>query len=163
MRAVAALVFMASLGCATTSATGPIRGTDAPVVRAEAIARELRARGYTCSVDKTDAICEAENTYKLILNTIDDPARIFVVAYFNTKEQPCSQPELQARIAAANAKSDLQVACLQRDDGATVSFGSLSMVPRNGVHSDELDLFLQHFSSVAAGVLKEQQLSELVE
>ena len=161
MRAVAAaVVFMATMGCATTP-TAPIRGVDAPTVRAETIAKELRVRGYTCEVDKTEAICEADTTYKVILNTQDDPARVFVVAYFEAKE-PCSHPDLQSRIAQANTETDLQVACLQRNDGASVSFGSLSMVPRAGMHSDELDLFLQHFSSIASHALEKHRLKELM-
>ena len=84
-----------------------------------------------------------------------------VVAYFESRE-PCNHPDLQSRIALANNETDLQVACQQRPDGASLSFGSLSMMPRDGMHSDELDLFLQHFSAIASHALEKHRLKELM-
>lgn len=109
----------------------------------------LKERGFDCHVDAEDGdlTCEAERTYKVVMEYRDRPPRLYLYAWFDTAGRACTQ--LEGLITEYNRTYPTQVACITADNGAGASlrFFSSTIIPESGLTANEVGEYLGFWSS----------------
>ncbi len=123
-----------------------------PSTSADKVHRELQGilkdRGFDCTVDKEDGdlTCEADRTYKVVMEYRDRPPRLYLYAWFDTAGRAC--PQLDSLVSEYNKTYPTQVSCVTSDSGgASLRFFSSTIIPEAGLTATEVSEYLGFWSS----------------
>lgn len=118
-----------------SSNSGQVRGT---------VAELLTERGFACHAEDDEVQCEAERTYKILIEYRQSPPRLFLFAWFNTNGKTCAQ--LDALVLAYNKAYPTQATCIEDEKGPSLRFFASTLVPENGITARELEDYLGFWS-----------------
>lgn len=129
---LAALLIFAS--CATTNPS--IYPSASKEQTLSQVRKTLSDRGFSCSPEDEDSlVCEADQTYKIVIDYRMSPRRLLFYAIFNN-ERPCSEQLHQ--LHDFNVRYLVQIACIED----SLRFSTSTIVPEAGLNGRELEEFL---------------------
>jgi len=130
--------------CGGTSAAAGIKPTSSSQAARKNINDLLTARGFVCKVEEDDVQCEADRTYKVLMEYRHAPPRLFLFAWFDTNGKGCSQ--LDAQVLAYNKAYPTQVSCIDEEQSSSLRFFASTLVPESGITARELEEYLTFWS-----------------
>ena len=136
------LALSAFTACASGGST--IRPSSNGASARRAVFDALSARGFQCGERDDQVQCEADRTYKILIEYRQGPPRLFLFAWFDTAGRTCEA--LQGRVLSYNREYPTQVTCFDEKQGASLRFFTSTLLPESGITARELEDWLGAWS-----------------